>query len=259
MVDALLTLERQRHRGKIHAVSRHGLLPQAHSDNHGRAEPLTGVGLRALVRELREGVEEAKRMGRPWQWRMDAARHQAQALWRGLTLTERQRFLRHARAYWDSHRHRIAPEIALQLQAFKQSGRLIIHRGRVGEVRATSDALEISLRQAGSGNSVRTVQVQRVISSLGFELDPRRSDSPLLRNLLRTGVARPGIAGLGLRTDELGRLQSAGGWTWSSLFALGSLRAGELWETTAAYEIQQQAIELAEHLARRPVWYPVSI
>lgn len=257
MVDALLTLERHDHQGHIHAVSRHGLIPQAHSDNHGRGEPLTGVGLRALMRELRSGVEEARRMGRPWQWRMDATRHQARALWRGLTLPERQRFLRHARSYWDSHRHRIAPEIALQLQTLRQSGRLTIHKGRVGEIRATSAALEVSLREVGGQHSTKTVQC--VISSLGFELDPRRGDSPLLRNLLRTGVARPGLAGLGLRTDELGRLQSAGGRLWSSLFALGTLRVGELWESTAAHEIQQQAIEIAEHLARRSVRYPIAV
>ncbi len=138
MVDALLTLERHDHRGHIHAVSRHGLIPQAHSDNHGCCEPLTSVGLRALVRELRGSVEEDRRAGRPWQWRMDAARHQAQALWRGLTILERQRFLRHARSYWDAHRHRIAPEVALQLHALKNTGRLTINKGGIGEIRATS-------------------------------------------------------------------------------------------------------------------------
>ncbi len=257
MVDALLTLERHDHRGHIHAVSRNGLIPQAHSDDHGCCEPLTSVGLRALMRELRGGVEEARRTGRPWQWRMDAARHQAQALWRGLTIPERQRFLRHARSYWDAHRHRIAPEVALQLNALKDRGRLTIHKGRIGEIRATSAALEVALREVGGNQSIQAVHC--VISSLGFELDPRRGDSPLLHNLLRTGVARPGMAGLGLRTDELGRLQSAGGRTWSSLFALGSLRVGELWESIAAHEIQQQAIELAEHLARRQVRYPISV
>jgi uncharacterized NAD(P)/FAD-binding protein YdhS len=187
---------------------------------------------------------------------MDAARHQAQSLWRGLMVSERMRFLRHTRSYWDIHRHRLAPEIAKHMQELRDSGRLVIHRGRIGDIAATRGGLEVQVR---SGAKVQPLRIGRLINSLGFELDARRSDSPLIQSLLRSGAVRPGIASLGLRTDALGRLQAAGGRTWSSLFTLGSLRAGELWETTGAHEIQIQARALAEHLTYDPIKYSVSV
>jgi uncharacterized NAD(P)/FAD-binding protein YdhS len=254
MVDAVLTLQHRGHRGKIHVISRHGLLPLPHTTDHGRVEPLDSVRLRDLMRELRTAVKNDELYGRPWQWRMDAARHQAQKLWRGLMVAERRRFLRHARSYWNIHRHRVAPDIAQRIRELTESQRLVIHRGRVGEISATAGGLEVEMRSSGGAKLLR---VSHLINSLGFELDARRSDAPLLQNLLRTGVARPGFAGLGLRTDELGRLQSASGRTWSSLYTLGSLRAGELWETTSAHEIQEQALVLAKRLAQQTAQYPV--
>jgi uncharacterized NAD(P)/FAD-binding protein YdhS len=256
MVDAVLTLERMGHQGTIHAVSRHGLLPLTHTEDHGHVEPLKTKRLRELMRELRLLATAEQQAGFPWQWRMDAARHQAQSLWRGLMVSERMRFLRHTRSYWDIHRHRLAPEIAKHMQELRDSGRLVIHRGRIRDIAATGGGLEVQVR---SGAKEQTLRIDRLINSLGFELDARRSDSPLLQSLLRSGAVRPGIAGLGLRTDALGRLQAAGGRTWSSLFTLGSLRAGELWETTGAHEIQIQARALAEHLTYNPIKYSVSV
>lgn len=261
MVDAVLTLEHMGHQGAIHAVSRHGLLPLAHTplthtEDHGHGAALKAKRLRELTRELRAIATAEQLAGGAWQWHMDTARHQAQSLWQGLKISERLRFLRHARSYWDTHRHRLAPEIATHMQHLRDSGRLVIHRGRIGDIAATAGALDVLVRTSGGKQRVR---VDRVINSLGFELDARRSDAPLLQSLLRTGAARPGPAGLGLRTDELGRLQAAGGRTWSSLFTLGCLRAGELWETTGAHEIQIQAMALAEHLARSQIRYSLSV
>jgi uncharacterized NAD(P)/FAD-binding protein YdhS len=256
MIDAVLTLDHRDHHGTIHAVSRHGLMPLMHTEKHGRVEPLAGTCLRQLMRELRCRIKEVESRGEPWQWSMDGARHQAQALWRELPISERRRFLRHVRSYWDVHRHRFAPQIAQRLQQLIQGGHLIIHQGRIGEIAATATSLRVLMR---SPTGTRELQVQQIINGLGFELDAHRTDSPLLQNLLRTGVALPGLAGLGIRTDELGRLQAASGRTWPSLYTLGSLRAGDLWETTAAYEIQNQAVALAEHLARQQSWYPISV
>jgi uncharacterized NAD(P)/FAD-binding protein YdhS len=256
MADAVLTLKHKGHYGMIHAVSRHGLLPKTHTEERGSVEPLRGQSLRALMRELRSSIQATEAAGLPWQSRMDTVRHQAQALWQGLMVSERQRFLRHARSYWDAHRHRVAPQVAQYLDDLRRSGRLIIHRGCVGEIHPSPQSLVVSIRAL---QGVRRLEVQRVINSLGLELDARRSDSPLVQNLLRTGVARPGLAGLGLRTDALGRVQAASGRTWISLFTLGSLRAGDLWETTAAHEIQIQAIALAEQLARQRARYHMSV
>ena len=72
---------------------------------------------------------------------------------------------------------------------------------------------------------------------------------PLLSALARTGLVRPGPAGLGIDTTDDGRvlgvLPAA-----MPLYALGSLRRGNLWETTAMPEIREQAYDVARAVVR---------
>lgn len=248
MVDALLSLRARGHGGVIHAVSRHGALPLAHSDHHGRAQPLLSRNLRVALRELRLGCELDKSTGRPWQWRIDANRHHAQALWIGLSPAEKRRFLRHARSYWDVHRHRIGAPISAQIDAERNAGTLRVHRGRVGVIEPLKQGLRVILERRGGGQD--ELYVQLLLNSLGFELDYRRADAPLVQALLRSGTVRPGEMGLGLDTDSLGRLKAGHGRPWPNLFTLGTARIGQLWETTAAHEIRLQAAELAGALVR---------
>ncbi|MGQ0699184.1 MAG: FAD/NAD(P)-binding protein [Panacagrimonas sp.] len=248
MVDALLSLRVQGHAGVVHAVSRHGAMPQAHSDHHGRAQPLLSRSLRVAARELRLGCELDKRSGRPWQWRIDANRHHAQAFWIGLSSAEKRRFLRHGRSFWDVHRHRISESIRQQLDAELEAGTLKIHAGRVGIIEPSADALRVILKHRGGQET--ELRVGLLLNSLGFELDYRRTDAPLVQGLLRSGIVRPGELGLGLDTDAFGRLRATDGRPWPNLYTLGTARIGQLWETTAAHEIRLQAAELAGALVR---------
>ncbi len=72
---------------------------------------------------------------------------------------------------------------------------------------------------------------------------------PLLAGLARTGLVRPGPAGLGVDTSDDGRvlgvLPSA-----MPLYAIGSLRRGNLFETTAMPEIREQAYDVARSVVR---------
>lgn len=243
MVDSVLSLRKHGHRGVVHAVSRHGQLPQAHSDAHGRAQPLLARSLRVALRELRLGAELDKHSGRPWQWRIDANRHHAQAWWNGLASAEKTRFLRHARSYWDVHRHRIAPEVHEQLQKEIASGSLRIHRGRVGAIQADRQTLRIDLDHADGSKT--QLEVGTLLNSLGLEIDYRKAESPLIQSLFRAGYAQPGEISLGLATDGQGRVLDAQGRAWPNLYTLGTARIGQLWETIAAHEIRLQAAELA--------------
>jgi uncharacterized NAD(P)/FAD-binding protein YdhS len=248
MIDAVLSLRARGHRGTVHAVSRHALLPLAHSEQHGRAQPLLSRSLRVAARELRLGCELDKRSGRPWQWRIDANRHHAQAFWIGLSPAEKRRFLRHGRSLWDAHRHRIADTIRAQMEDEIQAGTLRLHAGRVGAIEPRVEALRIILHHA---HRIPTeLNVGLLLNSLGFELDYRRADVPLVQGVLRSGLARSGELGLGLDTDAFGRVRAKDGREWPTLYTLGTARIGQLWETTAAHEIRQQAAELAGALVR---------
>jgi uncharacterized NAD(P)/FAD-binding protein YdhS len=57
------------------------------------------------------------------------------------------------------------------------------------------------------------------------------------------------VIGYGLDADERGRLIDGSGVASASLFAVGPMRKGALWETTAVPEIRVQAAQVAEYIA----------
>ena len=73
----------------------------------------------------------AQRRGRLARRGRSACGRTAMRLWQGLDGEQQRRFLRHARPWWDVHRHRIAPEVARQLHDWSADGRLEIVAGRI--------------------------------------------------------------------------------------------------------------------------------
>lgn len=252
MVDTVLSLAERNHEGRIHAVSRHGLLPRVHRLGvpAGRAlEFPRPVRTRALLRALRHEVREAPE-GADWRGVMDALRPQTAGLWGELEVPERRRFLRHLRAYWDVHRHRMAPEVNETVAQLQRVGLLRIHAGRVrGFLPTGPEWVEVRVQPRGLGWE-GTFRVQHVINCTGPDCSIARGH-PLLRGLLEAGLVRADALGLGLATDASGALLDSRGEASEVLFTLGPLRRGELWESTAVPEIRTQAAALARELLAR--------
>ena len=80
---------------------------------------------------------------------MDSLRH-SHVLWQSLDTNEQRRFLRHARPWWDIHRHRIAPEVAATVARLVSEERLRIMAGRVVAATETPGAIEVELRRRGA-------------------------------------------------------------------------------------------------------------
>jgi len=173
-----------------------------------------------------------------------------QDIWQSLPIEEQRRFLRHARAYWEVHRHRIAPEIADVLADLVRDHQVRICAGRVTGYAEKKAFAEVTFRERHTGRQ-HLLRVDRVINCTGSENDCRRIDDPFIRSLLSQGYARPDPLFLGLDVNDDGALISADGKISESLFALGPARRGHLWETTAVPEIRVQALNLAESLASR--------
>ena len=96
------------------------------------------------------------------------------------------------------------------------------------------------------------LRVDRVINCTGPDGDFRRVDSPLLADLFQKGLARPDELFLGLDVAEDGALIDGRGKRSDSLFALGPLRKGSLWESIAVPELRVQIAELAALLVAQP-------
>lgn len=248
MVDVLLTLSANGHRGNIHLLSRHALLPLAHAPVHQVDEQLDvdalhPLGVRARLRSLRRQARDAATRGLPWQAVMERLRPHVAALWQSLTLDEQRRFLRHAARHWDSHRHRVAPAVHARLQELRDSGRLQVHRARLDMAVAGQRCVQLTAH-TGDRRTV-VLDIDHVVNATGVELRVQAMRSPLLVQLLGDGHARPGAHGIGVDTDPEGRLRDADGRAQDHLRAIGSLRIGEAWESIAVPELRLQAEAVA--------------
>ncbi|MFY0564580.1 FAD/NAD(P)-binding protein [Archangium lansingense] len=252
MVDTVLSLAERNHEGRIHAISRHGLLPQVHRPGVVAGPPVAPAEpdrVRSILGALRD---QARRAGEGGDWRatVDSLRPLTASLWRGLSEPERRRFLRHLRSLWDVHRHRMAPavnDILLQLQA---SGVLRIHAARVRNFQLSDEGWVLARVRPRGFSREATFRVQHVINCTGPDASIGRGHS-LLRGLLESGLARTDALGLGLATDAEGSLLDAQGRASELFFTLGPLRRGDLWETTAIPEIRVQALSLSRRLLER--------
>lgn len=240
MVDLVLSLDSAGHRGKILALSRRGQVPRPH-DNSNRSAPVDAEEVphgqvRALWQWLRRRSAEVG-----WRLAIDSLRPHSHSLWQSLGAVEQQRFLRHARAYWDVRRHRIAPEVGATIAHLIAEGRLEIMAGRVIAARKSSGALEVELRRRGANTTKhRTFLYGFNCTGPLHAIDHTRD--PFLRSLLEGSHARPDQIKIGFEVDRNSR---AG----ERLWALGPLTKGRYWEIIAIPDIRDQAASVAEDIS----------
>ena len=250
-VDVLLESRRRGFRGVIHLLSRRGLLPLPHGVGDPPRSGIPGDFPREhilpMMKRLRKEALRAEKSGEGWRSSLDALRPATQELWRSLGAVEKQRFLRHPRAYWEVHRHRVAPEIDEKVKVELQSGGAVRHAARIVAIEVARDGLQVAVTPRGTA-ATRKLLVQRVINCTGPNTGVEMCRSPLTLTLLASGVCRPDEVGIGLACDTDGALMDSAGRVSDRLFTLGPLRKGELWESTAVPELRVQAERLARRL-----------
>jgi uncharacterized NAD(P)/FAD-binding protein YdhS len=240
MIDLALSLDAAGHRGRIVALSRRGQIPRAHGDFEPAPvdyEMLPSGNLIALWRWLRR---RSAAVG--WRAAIDSVRPHSHALWQSLGSEQQRRFLRHARPWWDVHRHRIAPQVADTIHAMIAEARLEIVAGRAIRSEAAGTGIEVEIRRRGAEVS-STELFDYVINCTGPLHAMDRTSDMLLRNLLDMDAVRPDHLNIGLEVDERSR---AG----NRLWALGPLTKGRYWEIIAVPDIRGQAAAVADDIAR---------
>lgn len=253
MVDTVLSLVANGHRGRIHVLSRHALLPLPHSAHaiaEFNPETLLGQNLRQRMRTLRDAARQTIAQGLPWQAAMESTRPLVQALWCTLSHDDQRRFLRHVVRYWDVHRHRIAAQVHAQVAALQASGQLQLHRGRLETVAHEGGRIRISVLMRD--RRALQLDVDRVVNATGVEMRAQWMRNALVSDLLGKGHARPGPHGIGLDTTSDGGLVDAEGKPLPGVIVVGSLRIGRLWESIAVPELRGQAESAVRQLLDRP-------
>ena len=241
-VDAILSLDAAGHRGRIVALSRRGLIPRGHTNDFVPATfeadevPQGHVG--TLWRWLRKRAAE---MG--WRSAVDGMRPHSHRLWQAFPLEEQKRFARHARPWWDSHRHRIAPEVAQQLHDMIAEGRLEIVAGRIQSVDDVEGGLTVTYRRRGTSR-ITEGRFAYMINCTGPLGTIARTRDELLKGMLADGLARPDQLGIALDVDERSRVAGS-----KNAWAMGPLTKGRYWEIIAVPDIRGQAAAVADDIA----------
>jgi len=129
-VDALLALDAHGYGGELVMLSRHARLPGVHVKTPPYPAFMHELPKTALAALHRVRLE-IKASDAPWQAIIDSLRPITNAIWQAWPPQERQRFMRRLFTIWNTHRHRMAPQIQHTLLAWEQSGRLTRRRARI--------------------------------------------------------------------------------------------------------------------------------
>ncbi|MEO8020059.1 MAG: FAD/NAD(P)-binding protein [Pseudomonadota bacterium] len=142
-------------------------------------------------------------------------------------------------------------DAALRLAAIRtlvRGGVLELHAGRIVEVTALDDAVEVMWRPRGAQRP-RAWLVDLVINCTGPESRIAANADPLVQSLLANGLVRGDALSLGLDVTDDGRAVSRDGAPVDRLYYLGPWLRARDWEATAVPELREHAARLARRLS----------
>ncbi len=255
MIDAALRLAAIRPRVRsIHVLSRHGLVPEPQaSEPRPAVKPDLAVlraargSLRQMTGELRDLARQVRTAGGDWREIFASLRPELPALWHSFDAAQRARFLRHARAQWDIHRHRVPGGPLAAVRVLERQGVLEVHAGRLESLRPLDDLIEVQWRPRGAARA-RAWLVDHVVNCTGPDSRVTRNPDPLVRSLLANGLIRPDAHALGIDVAPDGRVISRAGTPVDRLYYLGPWLRARNWEATAVPELRELAARLAARL-----------
>jgi uncharacterized NAD(P)/FAD-binding protein YdhS len=253
MVDYVLSLLLEGHQGPIVAMSRRGLLPNAHrrveSVSIDVADVPFGTDFNRLFRWFRGRIASHVEGGGDWRSVVDGIRPHTQRIWRHLSLPSKRRFLEHARAWWDVHRHRMAPEVESRIAQAIASGRLTIIAAKLIGVEQHAAGASVLYRQRGE-TKVASMEVARIVDCTGIIKDPMQTTNPVLLSMFEQGLARVDPLHIGIEVGSDCAIVDRYGMPSQRLFAVGPLTRAAFWEIVAIPDIRNQCAKLAARLIR---------
>lgn len=244
MVDQVLRLRSEGHRGPLLAISRHGLVPQTHLGSPSPPAPvLAPTAVTRLSRLLRDVRNEVKRHP-DWRPPFDGIRPLNGIIWGAFDVRQRARFDRHLRAYWNVHRHRMAPDVGKSISDLRSAGTLEVRAGRIEEVLDSAGGVRVGVRWRGRPG----IETRSAAWLIDCSRPTRAGATPLEWSLLAHGFAhqRDGIV---LDVGADGAVRDRHGGRIRGLYALGPPARTALGEITAIPEIRDIGAAVASSIA----------
>jgi uncharacterized NAD(P)/FAD-binding protein YdhS len=253
-IDVVVELEHRGYDRDVFMLSRHGLLPQVHRDYGDPIEsPLDTSSALSMLRSVRAAIAGAERDDRDWQAVVDGIRPLTQGIWQSWPLRERERFLRHLRAYWETSRRRVPPEVEQAVRDMRNRGRLHPMAARIETIEPHGGRFRVTARHA---DKHIVHEVDWLINCTGPRSDVAKIDDPLVRSLLDGGLIRPHATRVGIDAIPDGRAIDSDGNVQDRLLVAGSFLRGVLYESVSVPELRVQVRALAGQIAETFVREP---
>jgi uncharacterized NAD(P)/FAD-binding protein YdhS len=254
-LDVLFRLTSSSDTRKIYLVSRHGLFPQPHRFN---PKPPAAAGfppflenlpptVRAYSRALRSEIRKNAACGGDWRDVINLLRPYTPQIWRQFPLGERKRFLSRAVAYWDIHRHRLAPSAHLRLSSMLESGQVEAVAGYIQGCVVNGSNVSIKIRERHTVH-LRELNVNRVVNCTGPNCDISKVTVPLVVQLRDEGYLQQDPTRIGFEVNDDYQVINRGGRPAENLFYIGPMLKARFWEAIAVPELRVHARRLAERL-----------
>lgn len=263
MVDTVLGLIENKHKGNIYTISPNGfyILPHKHigaqydllsSEIHDK------LSLREVISIVNKHRKAVAQLGYTPELVIDALRPFVQKLWQNFTPEEKKIFISKIRPMWGAFRHRVPMHMFEFLQKLSAKGRLIILTGKIKDILETEEG--ISLEYYDKKKQINeTITISRIINCTGPESNFNKLEKCLMKNIFEKGIIMQDPLKLGICTDaNTFQVKNADGKNHENFYTLGSNLRGELWESTAVGELRVQASQLAEILLNK-IGIPVLI
>ena len=240
--DVILSLRERKHKGKIYSISRRGFLPITHKTHLPHADfhhELEGKDINQIFHIVKNHIKSSQDPRAV----VDSLRAYTPQIWKNLNDADKSRFLRHIQPLWNSVRHRVPQETENKLSQMIQEGQLEFIQGRILKVDELEDSMKVTVSDK-SGNTTELFTSQ-IINCIGPESNYKRINLPLIKNLILNKSIKPDL--LSIKTTNFNVIDGFGNQN-DSLFAIGPLLKGELYESTAIPEIRAQSERLSKIL-----------
>lgn len=235
MVDAVHALTVKGYTGTITAISRRGLLPLPHAENHGsvpapfdaQSHPRTASG---LVRALKYAAKDALQNNTPWQYVIDSVRSLSDTIWANLDEAQQKRLGR-IRPWWNIIRHRIPHFVHAEIMDLMDKGRMRLVNGHIDDITGDDQGrVHVRLKDG------RTFSGGTILNCIGFDY-AARSVQALCPDIPLSTHWSGGVAPV--EGNPAGRISAE-----YPVYALGPMLSGFYFESTAVNEIRAQAERL---------------
>ena len=255
MVDVFLTLTSRDWQGNLIAISRSGMIPQAHFRGieypDFLPEDTDNIRLEQLVDLVEDHCNRLRQLGENPGLLVDRFRPFTQRIWQQFTALEKREFLCKYAARWNVIRHRIAQPIHQRLTEAITEGKVRIQKGNVIAIEDQGENVGVTFED--KKGETQTISGGLVINCTGPAAGFSETQLPLFQNLLNRGLIRPDELDMGIDVGAEFAVIDREGKHSECLFAIGPLMKGTLWETTAVPELRGQAMRVAELLVKETV------